>query len=144
VHEALQKGFKLAVWKPSVPSSEIDLSAGLVRKSNAVPVPPGAVLADTLPAGSMLAPPVASSVITDCRTFSDASKEEFGAPSHLALSLGSTDQAAIEKDYWDAYKAKREVGWGIILWSLFLGLWGFPAGLGLWIFYRLVRFAVKG
>jgi hypothetical protein len=28
--------------------------------------------------------------------------------------------------------------------SLFIGLFGFPAGLVLWVFYRLVRFAVKG
>jgi hypothetical protein len=28
--------------------------------------------------------------------------------------------------------------------SLFFGLYGFPAGLGLWIFYRLIRFAIKG
>lgn len=28
--------------------------------------------------------------------------------------------------------------------ALFVGLFGFPAGLGLWSFYRLVRFAVKG
>lgn len=28
--------------------------------------------------------------------------------------------------------------------SLMLGLYGFPAGLGVWMFYRVVRFAVKG
>ena len=28
--------------------------------------------------------------------------------------------------------------------SLWIGLFGFPAGLGVWIFYRIVRFAIKG
>jgi hypothetical protein len=28
--------------------------------------------------------------------------------------------------------------------SLFFGLGGFPAGLGIWMFYRVVRFAIKG
>jgi hypothetical protein len=28
--------------------------------------------------------------------------------------------------------------------SLVVDLWGFPAGVGVWLFYRLVRFAVKG
>jgi hypothetical protein len=28
--------------------------------------------------------------------------------------------------------------------SLYLGLLGFPVGLGLWVFYRIVRFAIKG
>jgi hypothetical protein len=28
--------------------------------------------------------------------------------------------------------------------SLFIGLYGFPAGLGLWAFYRVVRFAIRG
>lgn len=30
-----------------------------------------------------------------------------------------------------------------MLGTLYVSLWGFPTGLGLWIFYRLVRFAVK-
>ena len=25
-----------------------------------------------------------------------------------------------------------------------IGLWGFPGGFGVWLFYRLVRFAIKG
>ena len=28
--------------------------------------------------------------------------------------------------------------------SLLIGLYGFPAGLGFWAFYRTVRFAIKG
>jgi len=28
--------------------------------------------------------------------------------------------------------------------SLLLGLYGFPTGLGLWVFYRFIRFAIKG
>jgi hypothetical protein len=28
--------------------------------------------------------------------------------------------------------------------SLLLGLYGFPTGLGLWVFYRVVRFAING
>jgi hypothetical protein len=31
-----------------------------------------------------------------------------------------------------------------LLMSLIFGLYGFPAGLGLWVFYRTVRFAIKG
>ena len=62
-----------------------------------------------------------------------------------AVPLGHADQVIIEKDYWAAYKRARhyDLG-GQLLGSLYIGLLGFPAGLALWIFYRLVRFAVKG
>jgi hypothetical protein len=63
----------------------------------------------------------------------------------VSVPLGSPDQIAIEKSYWTAYKNSRHHEFGAeILGSLFIGLWGFPAGLALWIFYRIVRFAVKG
>ena len=62
-----------------------------------------------------------------------------------SVPLGNADQVAIEKDYWAAYKKARHYDLdGQLLGSLYVGLLGFPAGLVLWIFYRLVRFAVKG
>ena len=81
----------------------------------------------------------------DCRNFSD---DKFFADLGgvlVSIPLGNAEQVAIERDYWTAYHNSRhqELA-GEMLGSLFLGLWGFPAGLGLWIFYRLVRFAVKG
>lgn len=83
--------------------------------------------------------------VTDCTHFSGP-YEKLAAQHGGWLSgvaLGSADQVAIEKNYWTAYKNSRDVG-NSAVGSLFMGLWGFPAGLGLWIFYRLVRFAVKG
>lgn len=60
-------------------------------------------------------------------------------------SLGSPVQVAIEKEYWVAYaRSKHQHLLENGKWSLILGLWGFPAGLGIWLFYRLVRFAVNG
>lgn len=63
-----------------------------------------------------------------------------------SIQLGTTDQIAIERDYWTAYKeARHRYPPGDLLASLFVGLLSFPAGLVLWIFfYRLIRFAVKG
>lgn len=48
-----------------------------------------------------------------------------------------------EKDYWAAYQEHRELG-ASFAGALFLSLFGFPGGLAVWIFYRTVRFAVKG
>lgn len=79
----------------------------------------------------------------DCRNFSETNKEQFRR-ANLNVPLGDEDQIAIERDYWAAYKAKRESVGTVLLGSLLFGLWGFPAGLALWIFHRLVRFAVKG
>ena len=59
------------------------------------------------------------------------------------VTLGTAKQVAIEKEYWAAYKNSRDVG-GCALWSSVMGLWGFAGGLVLWLFYRLVRFAVRG
>jgi hypothetical protein len=70
-----------------------------------------------------------------CRDFADSKL--------LVVPMGNADQVAIEKDYWTAYHNSRSLT-GSALASLFLGLWGFPAGLGLWVFYRLVCFAIKG
>lgn len=59
--------------------------------------------------------------------------------------LGSPTQVAIEKMYWQAYaKSKREHMLGNGVWSLIVGCCGFATGLVIWLFYRLVRFAVKG
>jgi hypothetical protein len=63
----------------------------------------------------------------------------------ISVPLGEQSQIVIEKQYWAAYaKAKRQRLWENGAGSLVVGLWGFPAGLGVWLFYRLVRFAVKG
>lgn len=61
-----------------------------------------------------------------------------------SIPLGHPQQIAIEKDYWTAYKSMRHhmLGTEVSI-SLFYGLCGLLAGLVLWIFYRLVRFAVK-
>jgi hypothetical protein len=63
----------------------------------------------------------------------------------VSVPLGDENQIAIEKEYWAAYAKARhqhllENGMG----ALVVGLWGFPAGFGIWLFYRLVLFAVKG
>lgn len=72
----------------------------------------------------------------DCTEFSDP---------FTSISLGQPQQIVIEKDYWTAYKSMRHHALGTEVWiSLFYGLCGLLAGLVLWIFYRLVRFAVKG
>jgi hypothetical protein len=83
--------------------------------------------------------------ILDCENFSDPFAK-YGGRGHLtAIPLGNPDQVAIEKDYWAAYRhAKKQVFTENVLMSLLFGLYGFPAGVALWIFYRLVRFAVKG
>jgi len=77
----------------------------------------------------------------NCRKFSSSDKEL--EPYIAAVEIGNADQVAIEKDYWTAYHNSRSVG-AEVLEALFFGLLGFPAGLALWIFYRLVYFAVKG
>lgn len=54
--------------------------------------------------------------------------------------LSAEDQTAIEKDYWDAYRhAKRAILIDPKSWPPVIGLYGFLAGLGIWIFYRLAR-----
>lgn len=85
----------------------------------------------------------------DCRNFSGR-PTEYRASGNTDqftqyASMGSIDQVAIEKEYWTAYKQARHLDLsGTLLGSLYFGLLGFPAGLGLWMFYRLVRFAVTG
>lgn len=54
----------------------------------------------------------------------------------------TTDQTTIE-NYWAAYKGSCDLS-GCALRSLYVGVLGFPGGLVLWSFYRLVLFAVKG
>jgi hypothetical protein len=98
----------------------------------------------------------------DCRYFSDP-YSKYGEPQQsdplppgvtlrplpgrlTSVTLGAADQIAIEKDYWAAYsEANRQDflsnGAGALLSGL---LWGFPGRIGVWIFYQLVRFAVKG
>jgi hypothetical protein len=63
----------------------------------------------------------------------------------VSVSLGDENQVAIEKDYWLAYaKAKSQHRVENMMAAAVLSLWGFPAGIIVWLFYRLVRFAVKG
>jgi len=51
----------------------------------------------------------------------------------------------VEKEYWAAYKkSEHETLLRSAVVSLESGLWGFAGGIGIWAFYRLVRFAVKG
>jgi len=71
--------------------------------------------------------------------------DEILQPKVVAVPLGDENQIAIEQSYWLAYvKSKHEHLVQSALQSVFLSLWGFPGGLLLWVFYRLVRFAVKG
>jgi hypothetical protein len=62
-----------------------------------------------------------------------------------SIPLGDENQVAIEKDYWQAYaKAKSQHRIENMVAAGVLSLWGFPTGIIIWLFYRLVRFAVKG
>lgn len=59
------------------------------------------------------------------------------------LFVWTPDQ--IVKNYWTAYKkSERETLLKSGVPSLKSGLWGFLVGIGVWAFYRLARFAVKG
>jgi hypothetical protein len=59
----------------------------------------------------------------------------------LMPGLSAEDQTAIEKDYWGAYRqATRAILTDPKSWPPMIGLYGFLAGLGIWIFYRLARF----
>lgn len=83
---------------------------------------------------------IAAGYTADCRTFSSDPLDI-----RATVPLGNPDQIAIEKDYWTAYKNSRhQRPVEEMLGPLLFGLCGFPAGLVLWIFYRLARFAVKG
>jgi len=84
----------------------------------------------------------------DCRTFSedreDGQAREVGGEL-ISVPLGDANQVAIEKDYWTAYRNSRHQRMaGEVLRALLFGSLGFPAGIALWIFYRLVRFAIQG
>jgi hypothetical protein len=124
----------------------------LVRRcAGPIPVPPGATVGEPEPASlDELRAAVEAPSPPNCRNFSFSGSDPhayyLGDSLSLAVPLGDADQVAIEKDYWAAYKNSRHQHLaGEMLGSLFLGgLYGSPAGLGLWIFYRLVRFAIKG
>jgi len=84
----------------------------------------------------------------DCRAFSedreDGQAREVGGEL-ISVPLGDANQVAIEKDYWTAYKnARHQRIAGEVVRSLLFGSLGFPAAIALWIFYRLVRFAIQG
>jgi hypothetical protein len=86
-----------------------------------------------------------------CRYFDDPQGKlaaEFGGRL-AAVPLGNSNQVAIERDYWAAYKAgKRLTTHEIVMIAGYSGLkYGFPVGLGLWCvwcLYRLVRLAILG
>lgn len=60
----------------------------------------------------------------DCRNFSST----------------PADRALLERDYWAAYRESKEEALARnARGSLALGLFGLPAGLGVWILYRRVR-----
>src|SRR5713101_6062451 len=81
---------------------------------------------------------------SDCVYFDEEPWVHYGGhrdPVHL----GSPVQVVIEKDYWRAYaKAKGQHRTENMMTAAVLSLWGFPSGIVVWLFYRLVRFAVKG
>jgi hypothetical protein len=58
------------------------------------------------------------------------------------FSFAPIDRASLERDYWAAYRdSKHQTLARTAVGSLAKGLLGFPAGLGVWIFYRRARFA---
>jgi hypothetical protein len=135
----------------------IDLSAGFVPKATpsapAAKKPSGAVdydalakhLGESQPAPIPIPPGLTNG--SDCTYFSDQFNDlvhHFGG--HLvSVPLGDKNQVAIEEEYWQAYaKAKSQHRNENMTAAAMLSLWGFPAGIIVWIFYRLVRFAVKG
>jgi len=81
---------------------------------------------------------------SDCVYFDEEPWVRYGGyrePVHL----GGPAQVAIEKEYWQAYaKAKGHHRIENMMAAAGLSLWGFPAGIIVWLFYRLVRFAQKG
>jgi hypothetical protein len=80
---------------------------------------------------------------SDCVFFTSQFQDLGGHP--LAVPLGDVNQIAIEEKYWTAYsKAKSQHRIGNMMAAGVLSLWGFPAGIIVWLFYRLIRFAVKG
>jgi hypothetical protein len=84
---------------------------------------------------------------SDCVYFFDQYQElahKYGGRL-TAVALGDVNQIAIEKQYWRAYvDAKRTHRVENMIAATFISLWGFVGGVVVWIFYRLVRFAVKG
>lgn len=88
--------------------------------------------------------PVGASNGVDCMYFTDEVFKERGG--HLdSVPLGDKDQVAIEEQYWQAYaKAKTQSRTDNAMVVGFLSLWGFLGGFIVWMFYRLIRFAVKG
>ena len=80
----------------------------------------------------------------DCVYFANDPFRQYGG-FLTSVPLGEENQVAIEKDYWLAFaKAKSQHRTENMVAAAVLSLWGFPGGLILWVFYRLVRFAVKG
>lgn len=128
----------------SDPHFEVQISVSYSSKAVPIlPVPQDLHVSVPLTNGTVLFIHACGVDSKDCRNFSETNKEQFRR-AHLNVPLGDADQIAIERDYRAAYKAKREGVGTVFLGSLLFGLWGFPAGFVLWIFYRLVRFAVKG
>ncbi len=123
--------------KPSVRKPP-DIDNDAIAKEN------GAISSESAP---ILPIPPGSTNGSDCFYFTfpklDSGKWHDVRP--LSVSLGDENQIAIEEEYWQAYaKAKSQHRNEDMTAAAVLGLWGFPAGIMGWLFYRLVRFAVKG
>jgi hypothetical protein len=114
------------------PCLDVDISAGLVKPNGDVDV------------AVQQAYKQGEEEKHDCRYFVDDPYAKYGG--HLdSVPLGDPNQVTIERDYWAAYKvAKRGAVLRSLMVSGWLGLYGFPAGLGVWCLYRLVRFAIFG
>jgi hypothetical protein len=83
--------------------------------------------------------------VANCRTFAHPFRE-LADERFFSVPMDHPEQVAIEKDYWAAYRETQRAyvtGYAAGL-TLLIGLWGFHGGIGIWAFYRLVRFAIKG
>jgi hypothetical protein len=130
---AVYAGIDFSFEQPAASTIKVPLTNGTILQVRWCPI-----------AWDEFGNPVKDPRYRNCRLFDFMRKRELVIVPE-SIQVGSTDQIAIEKDYWTAYKdARHQHITGEMLGSLFFGLWGFPAGLGLWAFYRLVRFAVRG
>ncbi len=133
-------------FEPSSPVVQVPLNNGvLLFVTDCNRAHPWVVASDhpaDMPAKAVPVP-AGSTNGSDCVYFQDEFHDLGG--NLISVPLGDKNQVAIEKEYWTAYaKSRRQHLLDSIPGSLILGLWGFPTGLAIWLFYRLVRFAVNG
>lgn len=114
-----------------------------------VPLTNGVVLyvtdcAQVHPSATETSPAPGTTNGSDCVYFEDFPWVRYGGPREPER-LGDPVQVAVEKAYWEMYQnAKSQHRVTSAIKAAFLSLWGFPAGIIVWIFYRLIIFAVKG